>query len=155
MGSRTCLNCLYVSCEPQVWLRYLAVGEPLVPKCANHPQWPGRLHDVPGVPCRNYQRKPVEPPDDIRRIPLGHGQYAYVDAADYEWLSQWKWHLFNGYAVRCERGKRILMHRAIMRAPAGKIVDHRDGNRGNNHRTNLRICTRQDNVYNTAKRSRR
>jgi hypothetical protein len=147
MASGTCWNCVYVSFEPGRCVRH----QP--PRCANHPQWPGQLHEVPGVPCRDYQPRPAEPPGDIRRIPLGCGKYALVDAADYEWLNQWRWHSINGYAVRCERGKRIFMHRAIMRAPKGKIVDHGDGNRCNNYRTNLRICTRQDNVHNAAKRA--
>jgi len=144
---------VYVSAEAGRLLRSMWIGEPLVPRCANHPQWPGQMHDVPGVPCRNFQAKSPEPPDDVRRIPLGHGKYALVDAADYEWLNQWKWHSVNGYAVRCKRGKRVFMHREIVRVPKGKIVDHWDGNRCNNYRTNLRICTRQDNVYNTAKRA--
>jgi hypothetical protein len=153
MASQTCLNCMYVCCDPEVWLRCLAVGEPLVPKCANHPLWPGWLRDVPGVPCRNYRAKLVEPPGDVRRIPLGHGQYALVDAADYEWLSQWNWRLHGGYAMRYEGGKRIFMHRQIMRVPEGRVVDHMDGNRANNCRRNLRICNRQENACNAPKRT--
>jgi len=154
MAERTCLNCMYVSCEPGVWLRCLAAREALVPKCANHPRWLGQLRDVPGVPCRNYRVKPVEPTGDVKRIPLGHGQYAYVDAADYEWLSQWTWHLFaSGYAVRREKGKTIFMHREIMQAPKGKLVDHIDGNPRNSYRSNLRICSRAENVCNTGKRA--
>ena len=155
MAERSCLNCMYVSCEPGVWLRCLAVGEPLVPKCANHPQWPGQMHDVPGVPCRNYHPKPLEPPGDIRRIPLGHGLYALVDAADYEWLSQWSWRLHGGYAVRHEKGnKRIFMHRQIMQAPEGMVVDHMDGNQRNNCRTNLRVCTPAENARNKGRQDR-
>ncbi len=152
MASGTCLNCMYVSCEPQAWLRCLAAGEPLVPKCANHPQWPGQMHDVPGVPCRNYQRKPAEPVGDIKRIPLGHGRYALVDAVDYEWLNRSRWHWLNGYAARRERGRRIFMHRQIMQAPRGVPVDHLDGSRAHNYRSNLRLCTRAENACNTAKR---
>jgi hypothetical protein len=154
MAERTCWNCVYVSCEPGRWLRRLAAGEPLVPRCANHLRWPGWLREVPGVPCRNYQARPAEPPDDIRRIPLGRGKYAYVDAADYEWLSQWKWRLRNGYAMRFEKGgKVVLMHREIMQPPRGKIVDHWDGNRCNNYRANLRTCTRGENSCNAAKQA--
>jgi hypothetical protein len=153
MASRSCLNCMYVSCEPEMWLRCLAAGEPLVPKCANHPQWPGQMHDVPGVPCRNYRPKPTEPPPDIRRIPLGRGQYALVDAADYEWLNRWRWHLHGGYAMRYERGKRIFMHRQILEAPKGVPVDHIDGNRAHNYRSNLRLCTGPENVRNTTKQA--
>jgi hypothetical protein len=110
------------------------------------------MHDVPGVPCRNYRVKSPEPPDDVRRIALGRGQYAYVDAADYEWLSQWHWRLHAGYAVRHEKGnKRIFMHRQIMRAPKGMVVDHFDGNPRNNYRSNLRICTPVENARNRAR----
>jgi len=154
MAERTCLNCVYVCCEPGVWLRCLAAGEPLVPRCANHSRWPGQLREVPGTPCRNFRPKPAEPAGDIKRIPLGRGQYAYVDAADYEWLSRWNWQLFGkGYAVRCEKGKTIFMHREIMQAPAGMVVDHIDGNPRNNYRSNLRVCTPAENISNTAKRA--
>jgi hypothetical protein len=154
MAERTCLKCVYVRCDPGEWLRRLAKGEPLVPKCANHPWWPGELHEVPGTPCRNYRPKPPEPSADIKRIPLGHGQYAYVDAADYEWLSQWNWHLYGrGYAVRSAKGKTIFMHREIMKPPKGMVVDHIDGNPRNCYRSNLRICTRTENARNRAKQA--
>ena len=94
MAVHTCYNCVYGYCDPEVWLRDAYFGRPLVVQCANHPWWPGRMHDVPGVPCRNYRPKAVLPGGDaVRLIPLGDGFYAYVDAADYEWLNQWSWHL--------------------------------------------------------------
>jgi hypothetical protein len=105
------------------------------------------------MPCRDYQPRFAEPPGDIRRIPLGHGHYAYVDAADYEWLSRWKWRLHSGYAVRYERGKKIPMHRQIMQAPEGMFVDHMDGNQRNNYRANLRICTPGENARNRVKQA--
>jgi hypothetical protein len=113
--------------------------EPILPRCANHPQWPGRLHDVPG--------------DGVRMISLTDGCYAYVDAADYEWLNQWHWHLENGYAARDEKGKIILMHRQIMEPPKAMVVDHIDGNKANNCRRNLRVCTRLENIRNQRKRN--
>jgi hypothetical protein len=154
MPERTCHNCVFSCGDPGLWLRSAHAGEPLVPRCANHPQWPSQLHEVSGVPCRNYRPKPVLPQgDDVRLIPLGDGAYAYVDAADYEWLSQWDWHLCSGgYAARWERGKRIYMHRQIMQPPEGMLVDHRDGNRANNHRSNRRVCTPAENRCNRRKR---
>ena len=156
MAMRTCLNCVYVCCDPSQWLRCHARGEPLVPKCANHPRWPGQLHDVPGTPCRNYKPKPPEPDesdDTIRRIPLSDGQFAIVDTTDYEWLSGYTWTLVAaGYAGRNEKGKMVLMHRQIMNPPKGMVVDHIDGGVRNNRRSNLRICTRAQNVRNSAKR---
>ena len=153
MAVRTCHNCVYSCCDPEVWLRCAWRGEPFLPRCANHPLWPGRMHDVSGVPCRNYRPKPVLPEgDNVRLIPLGDGFYAYVDAKDYDSLSQWEWHLNGaGYAARYQRNKRIYMHREIMQPPPGMVVDHIDGNKSNNCRFNLRVCTRLENQHNKRK----
>ena len=152
MAARACYDCVYVRVDPDAWLRQLAAGEPLVPQCANHPQWPGQLREVPGRPCGNFRSKFGEPQSGVKRIPLSDGQYALVDAADYEWLSGYHWHLCSGgYAARSEKGKRILMHRQIMDPPKGMVVDHIDGNRANNCRSNLRVCTRAENQRNQRK----
>lgn len=96
----------------------------------------------------------------IARMPtieLTRGHFAIVDAADYEWLSQFKWYTFqtrhDSYAARTVRqdGPRtILMHRAIMDAPQGMDVDHINGNGLDNRRANLRLATRSDNLRNRA-----
>jgi hypothetical protein len=109
-----------------------------------------------GGPCRNFRAKP-EPPDladgAVKRIPVGSGLYAYVDAADYELVSRYKWNVYGaGYAGTHVKGKFILMHRMIMKPPKGKVVDHIDGNPLNNCRSNLRVCTPPENVRNCAKR---
>lgn len=153
MAEYTCHNCVYAIVDAGVWLRRLWKGEPLTPQCANHPQSPGRLTDVTGIPCRNYRPKPVLPCGDaVRMIPLGDGFYAYVDAADYDWLMQWKWYMASGYPARTEKGKLILMHRQIMHPPKGKIVDHWDGSKANNCRCNLRVCKPIENQLNKRKK---
>ncbi len=153
MSGPNCHNCIYSVCDPEAWLRLMSLGEPILPTCANHPQWPARLHEVPGVPCKNYRRKPKVPEGDVRLIPLADGHYAYVDAADYPSLSQWNWYMLSGgYAARSSNGRTIYMHREIMQPPKGKVVDHHDGNKANNCRFNLRICTQQENRRNSRKR---
>jgi hypothetical protein len=88
-----------------------------------------------------------------KEIPLTHGTVALVDDADYGFLMQWKWRLDNnGYAARTDytggKQRTILMHRVIVNAPE---VDHRDTNRLNNQRSNLRAATRSQNTQNSRK----
>lgn len=154
MAERTCHNCVYAVVDPGLWLRWVWAGLPIVPRCANHPWWPGQLHDVTGVPCCNYRTRPPAPTGDVRMIPLDDGFYAYVDTADYEWLSRWKWHMSSGYAVRFSRGRMVFMHKMILDAPTGMVVDHKDGNRVNNCRCNLRVCTPLQNARNRRRSGR-
>lgn len=81
------------------------------------------------------------------------GRLALVDDADFEYLNQFNWYYQakDGYAVRNEDGKTILMHRAILNVPVGFEVDHTDNNGLNNQRSNLRIATHQQNLWNTRK----
>jgi len=78
----------------------------------------------------------------------------FVDDDDYEWLNQYTWHIGKGYAARArwlsdgDGGKRIMMHRQIMSAQKGEIIDHIDRNRKNNQRSNLRICSYAENARN-------
>lgn len=110
--------------------------------------------------CRNFQKKrivhrpnPPQPDDEeIRFIPLTKGKFAIVDAADYNWLSRYKWHAVRSgdrfYAYRSKNKRCLSMHRVITGAPKGKVVDHRDGNSLNNRRSNLRVCKISENLYN-------
>jgi hypothetical protein len=90
--------------------------------------------------------------EGARLIPLTQGKFAVVDAADYEWLKQYKWHVIKykntSYARTQKNGKSIRMHRLITGAPSHLFVDHRDHNGLNNRRANLRPCTQQENIYN-------
>lgn len=85
-----------------------------------------------------------------KEIPLTKGKAAIVDDADFEWLSQYRWCFHKtGYATRCtSSGVTIYMHREILAPPQGYFVDHRDGDRLNNQRSNLRICTKLENTFN-------
>jgi len=86
-------------------------------------------------------------------IPLSRGLYAIVDAADYEWLSQWKWcALRSRYAIRWSRcdGKlhQIQMHSLIAGPGSGQETDHRNHNTLDNRRANLRIVSHTQNLWN-------
>jgi len=110
------------------------------------------MREVPGRPCRNYRRKPPEPGADAKRIILTNGMVAYVDAADYDELSKYAWSsVSGGYAGRREKGALVLMHRQIMNPPEGMVVDHIKGNRLDNTRAHLRVCTAWENSQNRVK----
>ncbi len=153
MARECCHNCAYAWWDLGQAMQAFTSGFPNRPACANHPDSLGRMRSAPiGGICRNYRPKPADPAQEAKRIPLGDGLYAYVDAADYEWLSQWKWHLINGYAGRWEKGKQVYMHREIMKPPKGMKVDHAGRNKLDNTRDNLRVCTQRENILNQGKK---
>jgi hypothetical protein len=90
----------------------------------------------------------------MKQIPLSYGKFALVDDGDFDWLDQWRWSVTNpgnsgkSYAERRVGGGRTLMHRLIMDAPKGLVVDHINGDGLDNRRSNLRICTRTENLFN-------
>lgn len=85
-------------------------------------------------------------------------RYALVDADDYERLSEYDWQVFqnpskNFYAFRTDGIKIFNMHRVIMNAPKGKIVDHKDGNGLNNTKANLRFAAKWQNNCNIKRKT--
>ena len=87
-----------------------------------------------------------------REIPLTQGYVAIVDDDMYEYLMQWKWTYSNGYAVRADKSGwsrgQVLMHRVVAQAPDGIDVDHKDLDRLNCTRENLRLASRSQNGAN-------
>lgn len=98
-----------------------------------------------------------------RRIKLTKGQYAKVDAEDYEEQSRYKWYAVKGtrtyYACRTEirNGKRVVkhMHREIINAPDEMIVDHKNRDGRDNRKANLRLATPLQNKWNSLRGMRR
>jgi hypothetical protein len=106
----------------------------------------------------------------FRRIKLTKGQltgtnpavkrFAIVDPEDYQKLSECDWQYVENttrsyYAAHIEGGKIVYMHRVIINAPVGSIVDHRYGNGLDNRKVNLRIVTRTQNQYNRRKTAKK
>lgn len=79
-----------------------------------------------------------------------------VDAADAEWVNQWRWHMDDkGYATRGIRpnGKprNYRLHSALMGMPFvsdGREVDHKDRTPLNCRRSNLRVLPKDGNDQN-------
>lgn len=88
----------------------------------------------------------------------GRSGYFWFDTEDFDLLSGYNWHIDNdGYAVAYERGsgakhmKNIRVAKLILGIPHGdsniKNVDHINGDRCDNRKCNLRVCTRAENVH--------
>ena len=97
-----------------------------------------------------------KPTPGVAEIPLTKGAVALIDERDLPLVANVKWCLCNGYAVRSVRQpsgktKHFRMHRVIMDAPDDMEVDHIDGDRLNNRRSNLRLCTSEQNTHNRPK----
>jgi hypothetical protein len=98
----------------------------------------------------------------FRKIPLSQGKFAIVDAEDFDRLNQYKWCAVqygeNFYANRnggklgkFHRTFIVKMHREVLQDPPGMIVDHINHNGLDNRKSNLRIVTREQNLWNSRK----
>jgi hypothetical protein len=97
----------------------------------------------------------------FRRIYLGEGEWTIVDPADYYQFGNFKWYIGGHgtkfYAVRSvkigpEQIKTVRLHREIISASEGLLVDHINGNSLDNRRANLRLATHAQNMHNRRKR---
>lgn len=95
-------------------------------------------------------------PEGARRVRLNNGGYALVDEQDFERVSAYRWF---ANVTRHGRGyvrtstpvnPRISMHRLVMNAPPGLVVDHINHDKLDNRRCNLRLCTARENSLNRA-----
>lgn len=98
----------------------------------------------------------------MKIIVLTQNKFSLVDDEDVEKLNKYKWSVHtDGYAVRGildkdyyyknNRKKKILtiyMHRFVMNTPKNMEIDHINGNRLDNRKSNLRIVTRFQNKMN-------
>lgn len=97
---------------------------------------------------------------DTKIITVPSGSIVIVDAEDFDWLSEYRWTAYekdpNSYVKRTYRieGKRFYqsMHRDIFERHKidfkGYLIDHIDGNRFNNVKSNLRVVTNAQNSRN-------
>lgn len=82
---------------------------------------------------------------------------AYADLDDYQLISKYTWNRnpMSGYAQAKERlgrltNKSVAMHRIIMGMPDSSLyVDHINGDKLDNRKCNLRLCSNSENLHNT------
>ena len=88
----------------------------------------------------------------MKEITLHTGEKVKVDDTDFELVSSYKWYMnWKGYAVRNTRkGDRgpLKMHRMILEAKKGQIVDHINRDKLDNRRSNLRFVTTSQSTRN-------
>ncbi len=87
-----------------------------------------------------------------QQITLNHDKIALVDDSDYPSVSKYHWCAHtNGYvwyAIGRVNGTAQFLHRLLMNAPKGILVDHIDGNGLNCQRSNMRLCDKYQNQAN-------
>lgn len=88
----------------------------------------------------------------MKYIPLsgkrGKDKFVCVDDEDYLKYHHLKWHLSDtGYAVRRNK-KTERLHRLIMNAPNGMVVDHLNGDKLDCRKANMRVCSQRENSLN-------
>lgn len=82
-------------------------------------------------------------------IPLPGGIQALVDPEDYPTVAAYDWRVTRELYVRATvGGQRVFLHRWLMGAKPGQVVDHRNHNPLDNRRLNLRVCTTAQNLAN-------
>jgi HNH endonuclease len=87
----------------------------------------------------------------MKTIQLTKGKSTLVDDDTFEYLNKWKWHYNSRYAERTEDNKHVRMHRLLIGAETGEIVDHINGDPLDNRRSNLRLVTVSQNSMNMRK----
>lgn len=94
-------------------------------------------------------------------IELTQDQRTVVDPSTYEWAGQFKWYALKDcrtfYAARkiiTPAGRGVsLLHREILKATDGQLVDHIDNDGLNNVKSNLRLCSDGQNARNARLRT--
>lgn len=90
----------------------------------------------------------------MKQIPLGgklgKGKFAVVDDSDYSKLVMHGWSIDStGYPQACCDGKKVRMHNFLLgKSCRDKQIDHKDRDKLNNQRSNLRFVTHKENNNN-------
>lgn len=87
----------------------------------------------------------------MKTVPLTGGGEFLVDDDDYAWVSERSWYAQGSYVYTWVDGENIALHRLLVGAGEGEVVDHRDGDGRNNQRANLRRCSQSNNQHNRRK----
>jgi len=69
-------------------------------------------------------------------------------------LAPFRWRVVNNYAAtgNNQTEPMVYMHRLIMQPPDGMVIDHINGNKLDNRKCNMRVCTDLQNRFNNRPR---
>ena len=77
----------------------------------------------------------------------------FIDDEDYPIVLQHTWHCSHyGYIATRHNGSILFLHRLIMNTPNEIKTDHINGNKLDNQKSNLRVCTTAQNSRNRKKK---
>lgn len=119
-------------------------------------------YHVPNVVEHSEERRAGTLPPPVgfeenfgRELALRNGGVTLVDADDYDWLNKFKWQMLTTPQGRhyVQRSVKVagkvhsqFLHRLIMDAPKGMVVDHVNNDGLDNRRSNLRVTTQSRNL---------
>lgn len=87
-------------------------------------------------------------------IRLSKKRTSKIDIDDLEEVTKWKWSLKESDGIEyAYRKGNVYLHRFLLRAKRGQIIDHVNGDGLDNRRQNLRFCTHAQNQWNSNKRN--
>eukprot|EP00919_Chromeraceae_sp_WS-2016_P057197 GHVR01135600.1.p1 GENE.GHVR01135600.1~~GHVR01135600.1.p1 ORF type:complete len:202 (-),score=13.91 GHVR01135600.1:1905-2510(-) len=106
-----------------------------------------------GHPLKLQNGIPQEPrkwkvKGDIATVKTPCGKKIIADAIDVPELGKHNWCLTNGYPSKREGKNIVFLHRHLMKPEGGLCIDHINHNILDARRSNLRICTYQQNSSN-------
>jgi hypothetical protein len=87
-----------------------------------------------------------------KQVLITRGEITLIDESDWGLVCKYNWTLHipdNRKYARCHyEGKKIYLHRLLLNAKPGEIVDHKNGDGLDNRRNNIRLATQSQNTAN-------
>lgn len=71
-----------------------------------------------------------------------------IDTEDVEKIQPYKWYMQKNYVACKKNNKNMYLHRFLINAPKELQVDHKNRNTLDNRKSNLRLCTQEENLRN-------